>query len=816
MNPGDQRAAERFVCIHGHFYQPPRENAWLEAVQLQDSAYPYHDWNERINEECYAPNAAARILGSKGRIVAISNNYSKISFNFGPTLLHWLQTADPATYAAILAADRLSRERFNGHGSAMAQAYSHMILPLANDRDVRTQLRWGIADFRARFERPPEGLWLPETAVDSRTLRMMVEEGIAFTVLAPHQARRFRSGPGQDWQETAGADIDSTRPYRVHTSSGDITVFFYDGPTSRAVAFEGLLDNGGALAERLTAIFNGSYSGDALSTIAVDGETFGHHHPFGEMALAYALHQIEHQGAARLTCYGAYLAEHPAVWEAEIEENTSWSCAHGIERWRADCGCNSGSKPGWQQGWRAPLRASLDWLRDEVSWRFEELGAQLLKDPWGARDAYIDVILERTEERRNAFLQQHALFTLERLERWQQVQVWKLLELQRHAMLMYTSCGFFFDDLSGIETVQVLQYAARVVQLATELFGADLEAGFLRRLDEAHSNLPGAPGGAEIFARQVRPSMVDLAAVGAHYAVMSLFQPVEERARVYGYRAERHALHVYSVGAAHLSVGDVSIRSEITLEESMLHFGAVHLGDHNLAAGVCDARDLLSSQVDQELTAAFEQAELAEVVRLLDRHYEVNYSFRHLFRDEQRTLLEHILGAARTQAEQSYRHVYEHHAPLMRFMVDLGVPLPPVFAMGGQFVLNQALRRSIELSPPDLERARALVEEMRLLGMSFDEKTLSFSLEHALAEGARPLLPQPPDVGTIEQLTSLAAFAREMPFAVDLWQPQNVCYRLMVDQLPEWRRRAAEGEGPAAAMVEALERLGDLLDVAPQ
>ncbi|MFW6150924.1 MAG: DUF3536 domain-containing protein, partial [Chloroflexota bacterium] len=381
---------ERYVCVHGHFYQPPRENPWLEAVELQDSAYPYHDWNERITAECYAANGVSRILDAEGRITQIVNNYESISFNFGPALLAWMEGHAPEAYRRILEADRASQERFSGHGSALAQCYNHMIMPLANDRDKHTQVLWGIRDFERRFGRKPEGMWLPETAVDLRTLEVLAELGVRFTLLAPRQAKRVREAGAEEWEDVSGGQVDPKTAYTVRLPSGrSLQVLFYDGPVSRAVAFEGLLSDGERFARRLMDAFGQSEEGAQIGHIATDGESYGHHHRYGDMALAYALHTIEREGLARISNYGEYLEKNPPTHEVEIVENSSWSCVHGIERWRSDCGCSTGGHPGWKQAWREPLRQALDWLRDEMASGYEEEAGRLLKDPWHARDEYI-------------------------------------------------------------------------------------------------------------------------------------------------------------------------------------------------------------------------------------------------------------------------------------------------------------------------------------------------------------------------------------------------------------------------------------------
>src|SRR5580698_8539695 len=497
---------KRFICIHGHFYQPPRENPWLETVETQDSAAPYHDWNERICAECYAPNGAARIVNAKNQIARIVNNYARISFNFGPTLISWLKENAPRTYRMILDGESRSRQRNRGHSSAMAQVYNHMILPLANARDRVTQIRWGIADYENSFGAPPEGMWLPETAVDNATLEALAANGIRFTVLAPYQCKRVRSikndgkiddGDGGDWIDTPDASVDTTHPYLVRFPSGSsIAVFFYNGPISRAIAFEGLLNSSENLVARLKEGFKDSTQ-PQLVHVATDGESYGHHHKYGEMALAYALRLLEQDKTVKLINYAAFLEKFPPEFECEIVEDTSWSCVHGVERWRSNCGCNGG-REGWNQEWRAPLRQALDQLRDALIPLTEQYGSSLFREVWAARDAYIQVVLDRSTESADRFFAAHQAHPLSEDQR---VRAFELMEMQRHAQLMFTSCGWFFDDIGGIETVQVIAYAARVLQLARQLFGEQavpLEPAFLALMAEARSNVPDAGDGARI------------------------------------------------------------------------------------------------------------------------------------------------------------------------------------------------------------------------------------------------------------------------------------------------------------------------------
>ena len=483
----------KFICIHGHFYQPPRENPWLEAITYQESAYPFHDWNERINAECYAPNTRARILDEKGVVIERVNNYSKISFDFGPTLLSWMEFKAPDTYQAVLEADKISRETFSGHGSAMAQCYSHMIMPLADSKDKYTQVYWGIRDFEFRFKRLPEGMWLPETAVDLETLQIMADLGIRFTVLAPHQAGRLLDH----------GELDINQPYSVRLGAGrSINVFFYNGALSQSLAFENILQDGKCFAEKLMQTDN--TDGPQLLSVATDGETYGHHHKFGDMALAFALKYIDDHVDALLTNFAEYLEKFPPQEEIEIIEKTSWSCAHGVGRWSSNCGCETGGHPEWNQGWRGPLRKALDWFQCRADSIFVEVGKGLFKDPWEARNRYIDIRINRYD--RDTFLAEQCQNSLDESKK---VVVLKLLELQSNAMLMYTSCGWFFNDISGIETEQILLYAGKAIQLAEEISGEVLEPHFLELLELAESNVLEKGNGSQIYKNVIEKARMD-------------------------------------------------------------------------------------------------------------------------------------------------------------------------------------------------------------------------------------------------------------------------------------------------------------------
>ncbi len=495
---------KRYICIHGHFYQPPRENPWTGQVDVEESAKPFHDWNERITKECYEANTKAPVLNPKGEVIARINNYSKISFDIGPTLLSWLRSNDPATYQAIIQADKESVLRNDGHGNAIAQVYNHIIMPLAKKRDKITQVIWGIRDFEFHYKRKPEGMWLSETAADRESLQILADQGISFTILAPHQARRVRHvGFGSRWNYVHNEDIDYHQPYRIILDRGkQFHIFFYNAPISRAIAFQGLLYNGDQLDQRLLSAFNRRDYAQIVST-ATDGESFGHHHKLGEMAIAYGLKKLEDQKLAQLTNFSGFLDKFGSLWEVDIYDNSSWSCAHGVERWRSDCGCRINYQAGWNQKWRSFMRDAFDFLKEIVDEVYERETSRFFRDPWEARDGYIDVMLDGSEKNKKRFLSDYTKKTANATE---EKMIWDLLEAEKFSLFMYTSCGWFFDEVSGIEPVQVMKFALRAMELVQPYYQREIEGQFLKILRQAKSNIPEQGNGEDVFNNLVKPS----------------------------------------------------------------------------------------------------------------------------------------------------------------------------------------------------------------------------------------------------------------------------------------------------------------------
>ncbi len=697
-NPGNLVASDRaqdplvtaqgvYVTVHGHFYQPPRENPYLDAIERQPSAAPFHDWNERIHHECYRPNAFARIVNEREDVLGIVNNYEYLSFNIGATLLNWMERHDVEVYQRILEADRKSCARLNGHGNAIAQVYNHIILPLASDRDKRTQIRWGKEDFRSRFGRDPEGMWLAETAVDYPTLEALAAEGIKFIVLAPSQAQRCRSLPKQEqphpeWHEVGGSQIDPTRPYRCFLPSSEsagemqdfIDIFFYDGPISRDMGFDSALSNSHNFASRLGQAVRGDQRPAQLIAVATDGETFGHHKGGTEKCLAYAFVHEFPQRDWTVTNFAHYLSIHPPDWEVELKPVTAWSCSHGVDRWQDDCGCG-GEGGVWHQKWRRPLRSALDWLRDQVATVYEEAGKKLLKDPWLARDEYIQVMRDRSASNVNQFLSQYQSHSLNAAER---VDALRLLEMQRHALLMYTSCGWFFEELSRPEGVQILRYAARALELAGDVTGIRLEKAFVRRLGAAPSNVEMFKNGAEVYRQLVTSAQISLEQVAAHYAISSLFTTHSREQRVYCYTAYQSDYQLQRMGAITLAVGRLQLVSEITRETAELVFAVLHLGGWDFHCCIQPfAGRRPYSHMKESLFEALKQASSAQTILAMNRSFgDQSFNLQSLFAEERHRIMRLLTQGTLNRLAQLYTQVYrDNYGILMAFQRDeLTVP----------------------------------------------------------------------------------------------------------------------------------------------
>jgi alpha-amylase/alpha-mannosidase (GH57 family) len=808
-------AHDKYVCIHGHFYQPPRENPWLNTIEVQDSAYPFHDWNDRITSECYSRNAAARILGEQGRIEDIVNNYSRISFNFGPTLLQWMKNKAPEVYYSILDADRKSQELFSGHGSAIAQAYNHTIVPLSNARDQETQILWGIRDFEYRFERKPEGMWLPETAVNTETLEVLATHDIKFTILSPYQAKRVRKKGTKEWADAMGAKVDPRRPYTCNLPSGKkITLFFYDGPVSQGIAFEGLLNDGEAFGNRLVDQLDSQEDNPEpqLMHIATDGESYGHHHRYGEMGLAYCLHHIEERPGVDISIYGEFLEKYPPQYEAEVIENTAWSSTPHLERWSEDGGGNTGGRPDWNQQWRKPLRAAFDWLRDKLAAVYEQEMATFVDDPWATRNHYVRVIFDRSHDNVADFIYQQTGKSLSHAE---EVKFLKLLEIQHHAMLMYTSCGWFFDEVTGIETVQDILYAARAIQLHRDITGDDLEAAFIEHLAKAPSNLPEYGNAAVAYERLVRPSIVDMNRVGAHFAVSSLFSEYTQQDRVYSFGVDLQHFEKHYAGKYRLALGKASLTSEVTWEKEDVTFAVIHLGEHHLFGGVrASLEEEAYEAMRDEIVEAFQKSRVHEAVVLMDKHFGMhNYSFWHLFKEDQKELLNKVLEETMNNVEGTFRQIYENNYSVLQAMKQLSIQAPRPLKDAGEFTINSKLRRMLEHDHIERAELDAMVESIDNLDVDIDSVGLSYLAGERINTLMEQVEQHPNDLAYMERAVQFIQACFQVHLQPDLWRAQNVAFIIHRENFVQMSRKQDRGEEHATRWLNTFAQLFEVLNI---
>jgi alpha-amylase/alpha-mannosidase (GH57 family) len=815
---------QKYLCIHGHFYQPPRENPWLNIIECQESALPYHDWNERITRECYGPNTCGRLHGKEGRILKLVNNYMYMSFNFGPTLLTWLEESHPRIYQKIIDADSYGRDRYSGHGNALAQVYNHIIMPLASTRDKLTQIRWGLEDFRQRFGRDPEGMWLAETAVDSETLKLMAGEGIRFTILSPDQAMSVRplsketsttadqtqTGKHIDskpWENVTGGLIDPTQPYRVVLDKASglfIDVFFYHGPLSRAIAYEKILSSGEVLLARINDVFNKHSEGPRLVSIATDGESYGHHYKFGEMALSWLFDHIEQDRDIILTNYGQFLEMSPPVKEVKILENSSWSCRHGVERWQADCGCSVGRNPEWNQSWRRPLRDGLNWLAGELSAVFEDRAGRLLKDAWEARDRYINLILDQSETVKDRFLDTRAVKELSEDNR---LEIFRLMESQRMALYMFTSCGWFFDDISGIETTQILKYALRAIDLVRP-WTADLESGLLDFLIKAESNKAAYKHGKDVYQTLVKPSRIDETLLAAHYGFVCIVRKTGIPAWLSAMIEVIWQKEIDAEGITAI-VGEVDVVEKTTGERIRKIYIAVMRDWGNLVCLVGDTSGLESDQLVEEIRSTL-------LLSSQKDKFEIEPSY---ISDVRIFYLKDLISDTRKWVINGLAHnLY------CQMRESIGIHVGPLHS------LASTIQETGESVPPSLDTLLGMLfvdELLDILGMDHGEKSIDFgsltglkprlgsisqgsstenrpadflsydaSKQQVLKQGTQKflrrqmeLLAETKNIVFLKNIISFLTFAQELDMHPDLWECQNHFYELtgnndFLDSLP--------------------------------
>ena len=772
-----------YLTIHGHFYQPPRENPWLETIEIQDSANPYHDWNERVTAECYTPNSVSKIVTNENKIMDIVNNYSYISFNFGPTLLSWMETHTPYTYQRIIQADIESIALNNGHGNAIAQVYNHIIMPLANRNDKITQIKWGIKDFQYRFGRMPEGMWLAETACDRDTLEALMECGIRFTILSPHQAKSIRKiGKNEEWQDVSWGNIDPARAYRYYHSkdkSKYLDLFFYDGSISKSVAFDELLKDGNNFVLRLKDGISDQRDYNQLVNIATDGESYGHHTKFGDMALSYILKIRTKNEGFTITNYGNYLELEPPTYEVDIKDVSSWSCAHGVGRWCDDCGCSTGGQYGWNQKWRKPLREALDYVRDELIKIFEEHASKYFKDIWAARNDYINVILNRDKTSINKFFERNQK---EKLEQQDIVNALKLMEMQRQALLMYTSCGWFFAEISGIETTQIMKYAARAMQLASSFTNKDLETGFEAVLSRARSNIIGFGSGEDVYIRFVKPSIVSIKQIAALWAISSSHTKFEENSSLYCYNIIKHFYKHASKGSTSFSTGRIEIESKITLEKYDFYFASIQFpeGDFHCAIKRYDESENIVD-LSKKFIDTYLNRPITEIIRLLDNIFGNEYfTLKDILIEDRSNILLSSLKDKLGKFSNVYRDVYNEGKSSILQLISLGINVPDEYKLAAQYTLssdfNDLFKHSSDIIDENtIQRAIEIINEADDFKITINNeptsKIFSDEIQKAIYGFSKNL-----EIHRLEKIIKLFVNAGKLRLKVDIAEAQNLYF----------------------------------------
>ncbi|MGL5956930.1 MAG: DUF3536 domain-containing protein [Brevinema sp.] len=492
--------SRNYFILHGHFYQPPRENPWTGFVDRQESAYPYTDWNTRINAECYAACTRTPVL-ENNEIVKIINCFEYLSFNIGPTLLSWMEKTEGDTVKKIVEGDQISCFRNGGHGNAIAQVYSHMIMPLAGTKDQYTQIIWGLQDFKMRFGRDSEGIWLGETAINNETAAILVDCGIKYVILSPFQAENIITDT--QTHNVLGGRVDTTKPYNLQTKNGKLAIFFYNPKLASEISFGDVLSDARRFSEMVKQEFSRQSGEIKLVHTATDGEVYGHHKEFGNMAAAKLIYDmtVKQNASFEFTNYGHFLDLYPPKEECELflgdlGEGSSWSCIHGVSRWVRDCGCHTGGQDAWNQKWRTPLREAFDLLRDYLYQAAESVTENLIEDLWDARNDYFLPMVKREDQYYQDFFIKHQKKVLTHEE---QQNVLCVMESLRYGMLMYTSCGWFFSDFSGIETIQDLLYAVRAYEFSQEFLDHSAVKQFADVLSQARSNVFGDLNGEDIL-----------------------------------------------------------------------------------------------------------------------------------------------------------------------------------------------------------------------------------------------------------------------------------------------------------------------------
>lgn len=817
----EKSTKEKFLTIHGHFYQPPRENPWLEAIELQDSALPFHDWNERICKECYNPNSVSRIVDNKNQILDIVNNYQYMSFNFGPTLLSWMEEFAPLTYERIIKADIDSISEHSGHGNALAQVYNHMIMPLANAHDKETQVKWGIRDFEYRFGRKPEGIWLAETAVDDATLKVLVDNGIKFTILSPYQALKIRKTGDKEWQDVSWGNIDPARSYKYTLkcdSKKSIDLFFYDGAISRSVAFDELLKDGNRFIKRLKEGVSETRNYPQLVNIATDGESYGHHTKFGDMALSYVLKIKAEDEGFKITNYAEYLDKYESDYEVDIKQASSWSCFHGVGRWKEDCGCSTGGHPGWNQKWREPLRNALDYLRDELAKVFEAEGPKYFNDnPWTIRNKYIDVILDRNYITIRKFQKEN--FKPDLTEE-QKVKGMELLEIQRQAMLMYTSCGWFFSEISGIETVQIMKYAARAMQLVARFTNEDFETHFKDILSQAKSNIAEFGTGKDIYEHFVKPSVVTAKQIACLWAISSIYQDFEDEEDVYCYTVKRLSYQKVQKGSSNFLVGHIEISSKVTLQKANLMFALMQYAGGDFHCAIKEfSNDAEFNELQATLIKTFALNPITEIIRTLDEKFGKEYfTLKDIFIEERKKILQILLKDQLEKFGNTYKEMYDQGKGSIYHMQNLGLEIPKEFKISAEYALSHRYNDLLAgsdgfVETPIIQQIKDINFEAKRMNIAIDKTPSNKNFAKRIITNLNRLT-KSFEIQQADTIIELFEIVEKLDLQIDISEAQNVYYNKIYHRIGDiLENNEKEPRDKDIKFIKLLLNIGEKLNI---
>ncbi|MFP4520814.1 MAG: DUF3536 domain-containing protein [Fibrobacterota bacterium] len=725
MTGNNIKYSEKFAVVHGHFYQPPRENPWIDEIERQESAAPYHDWNQRIDRECYRSNGASRVLAPDGRIIDIINNYRYLSFNFGPTLMSWMEVHSPETYEKIIEADRISCEENNGHGNAIAQVYNHVIMPLQDRRDKITEIKWGIADFKYRFGRIPEAMWLAETAVDMETIECMIESGLKFLIVAPGQIAGIRKIGEEKWNTSPVEDDLFCRPFRIFQKDKDgntetekfIDAFVFNAGLSGAVGFEHLLRDAGGFTSRMLSEFRKKKGGPFFTSIATDGETFGHHEAFGNMCLASFFRDHASAAGIKIVNYASFLEMSPPEFEADLKNafsgGTAWSCAHGTGRWKEDCGCSTGAREGWNQKWRSPLRNAFDFLKEKIDEIYEKDAPDLFgkSDIWDVRDQYVEVILDRSEKNVEEFFRRFA--GPEQTEE-RKAKALSLLEMQRNRLLMYTSCAWFFADISGIETVQNMKYAARALQYAAVFNNnaKEIENGFLLHLSEAKSNIAGDDG-KKIYERWVKPNSFSSEKAALIYVVSLLYSGEKKEDIFLRYHIKLSGKKEVRKELCRAVSGDLKIKSELDHFTTEFFFLCLEIKDRGLRFYCMPKSQKPDFNLDKIISGTADKIES----RSADIFKQPPFTLRDIFDDKKYEIASMMLKRNMSEIRGSFDEVFEKSRELLDVYTSFGIEIPSEIKVPCESAVSEGLIRCVKAMKSGISETDIKIFE-RLLGIA--------------------------------------------------------------------------------------------------